>query len=138
MGCILIVMKALSLDLRQRIADALASGTSSQAAIAQRFCVSVPTVERLARKLRHGEDLTPKISTGRKPLIPPEQWPAFEDLARSKNDWTLATLAKAWQDKTGVPLSESSALRMLAKIGFTFKKSAASPGKETRQSAKPS
>jgi transposase len=129
-------MKALSLDLRHRIADALSSGSSSQANIAARFAVSVPTVERIARKLRKGDDLTPGISTGRKPRIPADQWGAFEALVRSKNDWTLATLTAAWQEKTGVELSESAVARTLARIGFAFKKNAASPPKGTQRSGK--
>ena len=126
-------MKSLSLDLRQRIAEAFQSGGASQAAIADRFAVSLPSVERIARKLRRGEDLKPGISTGRKPRIPPEKWQEFEEFVRSKNDWTTLALTEAWQERTATEISESSVARTLVKIRFTFKKNAELPENEIQQ-----
>ena len=114
-------MKALSLDLRQRIADALETGATRHA-IAERFAVSVPTVNRIARKRRHALDLKPGQSTGRKPSLPQDKWAEFEEMVRSKQDWTATTLTLAWIEKTGKNLSVSTITRALAKIGFVFKK----------------
>jgi transposase len=114
-------MKALSLDLRQRIADALDAG-HSQASVARRFDVSLSSVERLARKKRHGHSLEPGKSPGKKPLIEPEQQPAFEQLAASRTDWTLQTLAAAWQQQGGKALSQATLSRTLRRLGFSYKK----------------
>lgn len=118
-------MKPLSLDLRQRIADAL-DGQASQVSIAERFAVSLSSVERLANKKRQGLDLKPGVGTGRIPKIKKEQLPAFEELARSKTDWTAQGLAEAWQRDTGTKVSVSTVTRTLGKVAFSFKKNAAS------------
>jgi transposase len=119
------VPMALSLDLRQRIADALDTG-QAQKDIAQRFAVSVPTVERIARRVRQGRSLEPGRSPGRSPQVTKEQYQAFQDLARSRTDWTLQSLGAAWQEQGGKPLCESTVWRTLKRIEFTFKKSAES------------
>jgi len=129
-------MKALSLDLRQRIADALEAG-QSQASVAQRFDVSLSSVERLARKKRHGHSLEPGKSPGKTPLVQQEQQHAFEQLAASRTDWTLQRLAHAWQQQAGgKALSQATVLRTLGRIGFAYKKRAASPPTRERVSAK--
>ncbi len=119
-------VKALSLDLRQRIADALDTG-QSQADVAQRFAVSLSSIERLARKKRHGHSLEPGKSPGKKPLVEQERQYAFEQLAASRTDWTLQTLADAWQQQGGKSLSLATVSRTLHRLGFSYKKSAASP-----------
>jgi transposase len=115
-------MKALSLDLKQRIADAIETGATRHA-IADRFAVSVPTVNRIARKKRRGQELKAGQSTGRNPSIAEDQWKDFEELVRSKQDWSATTLTLAWIEKTGINLSVSTTTRALRKIGFVFKKS---------------
>ena len=115
-------MKAFSIDLRQRIADALDTG-ATRPAIAERFAVSAPTVNRIARKKRLRQELKAGQSTGRKPSIPEDKWQEFEELVRSKQDWTATTLTLAWIEKTGIALSVSTTTRALRKIGFVFKKS---------------
>ena len=127
-------MKPLSLDLRQRIADAL-DGKTSQVSIADRFAVSLSSVERLAKKKRQGLDLRPGVGTGRIPKIKKEQLPEFEELARSKTDWTAQGLAEAWQKETGTQVSVSTVTRTLGKVAFVFKKNAASPWSATKPNA---
>lgn len=132
-------MKALSLDLRHRVSEAIDHDTlASYQDIAQRFAVSVSSVERLTRKKREGQSLAPGVGTGRKTKVAPEQVPSFEQLAASRTDWTLRSLSEAWQQQGGQSLSLSATQRTLQRIGFTFKKSAASPKKETKPSGKPS
>ncbi len=135
-------MRALSLDLRERIAQVVQHDPmATYPQIAARFAVSVGTVERISRKLREGQSLVPKQGTGRRPKVAPEQMQAFEQLAASRTDWTLQSLADAWQEQEesgGVALSQATVSRMLAKIRFSHKKSAESPPRETKPSDKPS
>ncbi len=128
-------VKALSLDLRQRIADAL-DAAKSQASVAQRFDVSLSSVERLARKKRHGHSLEPGASPGKKPLVETQQHKAFAQLAASRTDWTLQTLAQAWQEQGGKVLSQATTSRTLRRTGFSYKKSVALPPTRERVSAK--
>ena len=138
MGRYAVGMKALSLDLRQRVVEALDAG-QSHASIAERFAVSVSSVERLARKKRHGHSLTPGKSPGKKPLVEQERQYAFEQLTASRTDWTLQTLAQAWQQQVGgKALSQATVLRTLRRIGFTYKKCAASLNSATWPSETPS
>ncbi len=135
-------MNALSLDLRQRIADALehdaAALPTSQARIAQRFAVSLSSVERIARKKRQQESLAPKPSAGRKPLVRDAERDSLARLAASRTDWTLQTLVDAWQQQGGGVLSLATMWRTLGRAGFSHKKSAASLPKETRPNDKTS
>ncbi len=126
-------VKALSLDLRQRIADAIQEG-QTQTSIAQRFAVSLSSVERIARKRREGHGLEPGVPPGKKPLVETEQQEAFAKLAASRTDWTLQTLAQAWQEQGGKALSQATTSRTLRRNGFSFKKSAALPKSATKPS----
>ena len=130
-------VKALSLDLRQRIADALEE-RQTQTSIAQRFAVSLSSVERIARKRREGHGLEPGVPPGKKPLVEREQQEAFAQLAASRTDWTLQTLAQAWQEQGGKALSQATTSRTLRRNGFSFKKSAALPKSATRPNETPS
>jgi transposase len=122
-------MKALSLDLRQRIIDAL-DKDATQRSIAERFAVSESSVERLAAKKRLGLSLEPKPTPGRKRRVPEDKLPAFEELVRSRKDWTAEALADAWQAQGEASLSISTATRVLKQIRFSFKKNAKSPWSE--------
>ena len=131
-------VKALSLDLRQRVADAVEAG-HTQTSIAERFAVSLSSVERIARKRRAGHGLEPGVPPGKKPLVEPEQHEAFAQLAASRTDWTLQTLAQAWQEQAGgKALSLATTSRTLRRVGFSFKKSAALPKSATQPSETPS
>lgn len=118
-------MKALSLDLRHRIVAALDAG-QTQASVAQRFVVSLTSVERLARKKRDEESLVPRRHLGKTPLVQKHEYEIFEALAASRTDWTLQNLAQAWQQQGGKPLSAATVLRTLRRTGFSHKKSAGS------------
>lgn len=118
-------MKALSLDLRQRIIDAL-DKDATQGSIAKRFAVSDSSVERLATKKRLGLSLEPKPTPGRKRRVPEDKLAAFEELVRSRKDWTAEALADAWQAQGEASLSISTATRVLKQIRFSFKKNAKS------------
>ena len=117
-------VKALSLDLRQRVADALDAleEGQTQTSIAKRFAVSRSSVERIARKRREGQGLEPGVPAGKKPLVEREQQEAFAHLAAWRTDWTLQTLAQAWQEQAGKALSQATTSRTLRRSGFSFKK----------------
>jgi transposase len=130
-------VKALSLDLRERVAHALESG-QTQTSIAQRFAVSLSSVERIAHKRRAGHTLEPSVRPGKKPLVETEQHEASAQVAASRTDWTLQTLAQAWQEQGGKALSPATTSRTLRRVGFSFKKSAALPKSEIKPNETPS
>jgi transposase len=65
-----------------------------------------------------------------------EQQEAFAKLAASRTDWTLQTLAQAWQEQGGKALSQATNSRTLRRNGFSYKKSAALPPTRLRVSEK--
>lgn len=88
-------MKALSLDLRQRIAAAIEHDAM---ATYQNIADPLSSVERIARKKRQGRSLapaTPGTAPGQYAKVPYEHSPGFERLAPSRTDWTLQSLAAA-------------------------------------------
>ena len=60
--------RPLSLDLRERIAAALADGETTRA-VAKRFGVSVATAVRLGQKQRAGRGLLPGKMGGHRPFV---------------------------------------------------------------------
>jgi transposase len=58
-------MKAYSVDLRQRVADAVLQDHLPWAQVARLFRLSVASVGRFVRARRRGQDLSPRPSSGR-------------------------------------------------------------------------
>jgi transposase len=130
-------MRALSLDLRQRIVAARDDG-QTQSQIAQRFAVSQPTVSRILTQWDQHQNLTPKPKSGRPARISPEQMPQLEALVASRTDWMISTLAAAWHQHSGETIGLSTLHRVLHKQRFSYKKRAASPPSATPTNGKPS
>ena len=57
-------MRAYSLDLRQRILEAVLRGHLTQAEVAERFSVSLSFVEKLLRRYRTSGSLMPRPHGG--------------------------------------------------------------------------
>jgi transposase len=130
-------MKALSLDLRQRITTALQAG-HKRGDIAARFAVSESSVYRLQRQFKTTQDLAPKRRPGRGHALPDAQLPALEALLQEQRDPTGESLRAAWQERTGKRLGLSTMHRALHRLARSFKKSAASPRKSPRKGTRPS
>jgi transposase len=130
-------MKPLSVDLRQRIVDALQSGQAREQ-VAKRFAVSLSSVGRLARQWREQGNLEPQPIPGRARAVPEAAKEALQELLATQEDWTLESLADAFQEKRGKPISTSALQRNLDWLGFSYKKRVASPASATHRSAPPS
>jgi transposase len=128
-------MRALSVDLRQRIVAAHQEGMT-QTQIARRFAVSQPTVCRLLKQWQTEHDLGEKPKSGRPPRISPEQLPQLDELVASRTDWTLAALADAWQERFDTRPGVSTLWRVLQKRRFPYKKSTVSPPNERKASGR--
>lgn len=121
----------LSLDLRTRIAAAIAQGATVRSA-AQRFGVSVATAVRLGQKMRAGASLIPgKPGKPRAPLITGEvaQW--LRARLEEKRDLTMRALAAELGER-GTPVTHDTVWRFVRRQGLTVKKN---PGGERAGSA---
>lgn len=128
-------MRPYSLDLRERIVQALTEG-QTYVQVAQRFNVSVPTVgryKRIAKELNH---LAPKPLPGRKPACNREEQERLRQLLEQRQDWTIATLQVAWQEQTGKQISKSCLHQWMHRLGFSHKKRVALPQNETPKPTK--
>ncbi len=126
-------MKPLSVDLRQRVVDALQSGQTRNQ-VATRFAVSLSSVGRLARQWREQGNLEPRPIPGRTRAVCEAHKDWLQELLAAQEDWTLQSLAQAFQEKVGKAISTSALQRNLDWLGFSYKKRVASPANATRKS----
>jgi transposase len=127
------LMKAYSLDLRQRIVESLQQGATKEET-ATRFCVSLSTVKRYNRQHKQQGTLAPKPLPGRARIIKPEENEEFIALIASKTDWTLASLGEAWHQTKGVKPTISVLSDTCRRLGITRKKRVGWPMKEMKKS----
>lgn len=118
-------MKAYSQDLRDRVADALAAGELSQRAIAMRFGVSRPFVERLRARLRDTGNCAALPHAGGRPrtLAPYATW--LRAAVARQPDVTLDELCERVQQAHGVQVNRSMMCRELQRLDLPRKKVAA-------------
>jgi transposase len=114
-------MKAYSLDLRERVVGAVATG-QSQAAVARTFQVSRTTVKRYLAQQRRTGSLMPKQPTRQPPQLGPAQQPALLVQLEAHPDATLAEHCTRWATEQGVTVSVPTMWRAIARSGWTPKK----------------
>jgi transposase len=118
-------MKAYSIDLRQRIVLAVESGDGSQAEIAEQYGVSLSFVERLLRRWRTSESVTPLSGKPgpKRTLEPYGAWLRAE--VKRQPDATLAELCERLAQTHGVQVHPSQMWRELLLLDLPLKKVAA-------------
>jgi len=122
-------MKALSLDIRERIVAAYDAGCLTRQQVADRFMVSTGLVKKLLaqrKKLGHIRSLSHRA--GRKPSLAKEDRERLRALVDQTPDSTLKGLRNA----LGVDCSISTIHNMLREMGITLKKNS------SRKRARPS
>lgn len=119
-------MNALSLDLRQRIVQAVDEGLS-QSEAARRFCVSRKSVGRLLRRRHETGRIEAKPRPGATRRILPEQHQAVAAQMRRHPQCSLEEHAGLWQQEQGQRLSDTSLWRTLKRMNWSHKKRACAP-----------
>jgi transposase len=115
-------MKAYSVDLRQRVLDAVDAGMPRPEA-ARLFQVSVATIKRYLKRRRETGSLTPGQSPGRTPEIGPDAYAALAAQVSAHPDATLAQHAATWRAEQGAAVSLWAVDRALGRAKITRKKS---------------
>lgn len=116
-------MKALSLDLRERIVAACDRGEQTQQQIADRFAVSLGMIKKLLKQRRRIGDISAQYHRCRgKTKISPEQKDLMRQRLEERPDITLAEL----RDKCRLSCTLPAIHKVLKKMGFTYKKNATS------------
>lgn len=102
---------AYSLDLRERIVEAVAEGQKHQD-VAARFKVGMATVWRYLSRSRAGE-LAAEIPPGRQAAIPETSYELLRAQVRQHNYATLARHCELWEEQQGVKVSLVAMCRTL-------------------------
>src|SRR5918911_485413 len=124
-------MKAYSLDLRTRVVQAVAAG-HRRAEVAQRFQVSVATVQRWVTQQARTGSLAPKPIPGRPRRIGPPEQAALRAQVAEHPDATLAEHCAQWKAAHRGELSQATMCRALQQLRWSRKKSCSTPGSKTR------
>ena len=119
-------MRPLSADLRERIVAARGGGMRS-AEVAERFAVSVSSVDRLWRRQREqGHCRADKMGRARRSRLD-----AHEETVRGwiaeQNDLTLEVMSRRLREELGVKLGVSALWSRLKVMGLSFKKKRSGP-----------
>lgn len=113
----------LSLDLRVRVAAALAEGSTVRV-VAKRFGISVASAVRIGQMARAGHGLAArKIGGNCAPVLQASAAVITRRLA-AKADWTVRALAADLQ-ADGIHVSHDTVWRFLRRQGLTIKKNSA-------------
>jgi len=129
-------MQPYSLDLRQRVLEAVDAGSHSRLQIAGLFRVSVAWIRRLVQRRRQTGSIAPLPRRhGPAPLLDEQLRQQLATLVRDTPDATLAEL----RDRLGGGVSVATLWRALDALGLTRKKSRCMPasraGRTCRRSA---
>lgn len=115
--------RALSIDLRERILAAVDAGEESYPLIAERFSVSVTTVERLVRRRKQGKGLEPDKRSGRPPKLRDQHLAWIEEELKANPYITSYELAARFKKRfRKLLVHRSTILRAMHDLGFSFKK----------------
>ena len=115
-------MKALSMDLRERILAAVEDGSENMRQIAERFSVSYQVVQKLKYQWRDLGTLEPQTyKAGRKRTLSDAQRKRLDELIRDDPGLTLEQLRL----KLRVDCSITTIWAELRRLGHTHKKTVA-------------
>lgn len=111
------------MDLRKRIADAYLECDGTNGEIAARFGVSIPTVERLGRRVREGTGLVPLPRPGRPRLLNERhhKW-IVSELTRDPYITSYELTRRFRTRHRSVDIHRSTILRAMRDVGYSFKK----------------
>lgn len=117
--------KAISMDLRQRIAHAVLEEGQTYREAAARFAVGEASVSRFLGLLRHKGSLAAVSKRRRRAtLFDDEDRETLRTAVKVLPDWTLPELVDAMENYTGKRVSTSTMGRELQALGITRKKNA--------------
>jgi transposase len=115
------LMKAYSVDLREKIVAAVGRGMS-KAQPARTFGVGATSVKRYAKLAEEGKPLSPGKAPGKKSKLDASAMKLLEDDLRARPTVTYERRADLLCELLGVRVSKSTISRMVGRLGYTRKK----------------
>jgi len=114
-------MRAYSIDLRERIVQAVHQG-QTQLAAAHTFGVGSATVKRYVARYRRTGSLAPHPPARRPPRIGPAEYRALRTQLAAAPAATLAEHCATWEQTHGVRVSVPTMYRAIRAVDWTRKK----------------
>jgi transposase len=130
------VMKAYSVDLREKIVAAVGRGMS-KAQAARTFGVGATSVKRYVKLAEEGKSLTPGKAPGKKGKLDGSAMKLLEEDLHFRRAVTYEQRADLLCELLGVRASKSTIWRMVRRLGYTRKKDQWVLQKETNGSEQP-
>lgn len=121
-----------SVDLRERIVEAVLERRFSIREAADTFRVGHATVERYLRRFRERGELTPCRPPGRPNRVDSEQLGALKKQLEAQDELTLMEHCELWEEDTGMKLSYVTMHRLCKRLGISRKKRPFQPVSRTR------
>jgi putative transposase len=112
----------LSLDLRERLVEAVENGSSIRQA-ARRFSESPSAAIKLMQRVETTGSVEPAPSGGRRPLLLEPHAGALAGMVATDQDMTLAEIQVELKRRFDVVAGLSTIHRMLRRLGLRLKKS---------------
>ena len=129
-------MISYTLDLRQRIIDAVEQNIYSKREIAEIFGIHESFIYKLLRQRRERGNIAPlPHGGGAQPKRTETHAQTLAGLSAAHPDATLAELSELLREKVGVEVSISTVCRGLQELGLPLKKSPSSRPTPIRKSA---
>lgn len=126
-------MKALSIDLRERILSTYDKEDATREQVAKRYRVSVGMVKKLIQQRRHTGDIgSRRHLCGRKPLILESHRSQMRELLTQKPDMTLAELREA----VGLDCTLPAIHYVLEDMGLSYKKRLSMPANKSAKTSR--
>jgi len=124
-------MKAYSVDLREKIVDAVLGRGMPKEEAARTFGVGLSSVKRYVEKAQKGESLSPKKAPGKKRKLDTNGMKLLEEDLHARPAVSYEQRAEFLEGLLGVRVSKSTICRMIQRMGYTRKKGAWVQVKET-------
>ena len=124
------VMKAYSLDLREKIVAAVGRGMS-KAQATRTFGVGATSVKRYVKLAEEGKPLTPAKAPGKKGKLDGSGVKLLEEDLHARPAVTYEKRADLLYELLGVRVSKSTICRIVRRLGYTRKKDRWIQQKET-------
>lgn len=132
------VMRAYSLDLRERVMAAL-DGGMSRSEVSTTFKISHSTIKRWLSRRHSGQPMAAARPRGRRPLFSDSDLAALRSRLQAATDATLAAHTDWWnRTYPERSVSPKTIERAIARLGWTRKKRPSAPANATRMRERPS
>ena len=116
------MLAPLSLDLRERLVEAVENGSSIRQA-ARRYSVSRSAAIKLMQRVETTGSVEPEPSGGRRPLLLEPHAEALASMVATDHDMTLVEIQAELKRRFDVAAGLSTIHRMLRRFGLRLKKS---------------